>query len=292
MTTTAAPLTPIDHEPAWEPFVCDPWRARVLAEVAGPQDTPYLLDAAGRHGVVPPTFLVGQRVDAATLGVPDAPVRLNAGNWCRWEAGVEPGDDLERRTVVESATRKTGRSGELHFYELATTYRRRDTLETVARASTTTIRRHPATTSRSDPPARRPDQQGAPPPEAREVLSVLPSSRDVVRYAAATDDFYEVHYDDEFARSRGLPGTITHGLLKLAYLAAAAARWGGPGTFVREVSASYTAMDRVGQPFRVFVQAVPPAVDTAPGATRLKLYGVSANDQISTTGSALIDDGR
>lgn len=38
----------------------------------------------------------------------------------------------------------------------------------------------------------------------------------MVRYAAAVDDFNPVHFDDTFARSSGLPGVIVQGPLTVA----------------------------------------------------------------------------
>ena len=52
-----------------------------------------------------------------------------------------------------------------------------------------------------------------------EVLEKNPSTRQLVMYAGASGDYYEIHYDQEFARSRGLPDPIVHGALKSAFLA-------------------------------------------------------------------------
>ena len=44
-----------------------------------------------------------------------------------------------------------------------------------------------------------------------------PTTRQLVQYAGASGDFYEIHYDQEVARSTGLPGVILHGLLKAGF---------------------------------------------------------------------------
>src|SRR4030067_172968 len=80
---------------------------------------------------------------------------------------------------------------------------------------------------------------------------VTPTSRDLAIWAAATGDFYEAHYDLEYARSRGLPGVIVHGTLKLTYMGRAVTSWAGPECFVRRISATYRGMDLVNQPFTV-----------------------------------------
>ena len=46
-----------------------------------------------------------------------------------------------------------------------------------------------------------------------------PTTRQLVQYAGASGDFYEIHYDHDFARSTGLPGVILHGLLKAGFMA-------------------------------------------------------------------------
>ena len=42
-------------------------------------------------------------------------------------------------------------------------------------------------------------------------------------------DFYEIHYDKDFAESTGLNGVILHGALKNAMLGSFITNWAGPG---------------------------------------------------------------
>ena len=44
------------------------------------------------------------------------------------------------------------------------------------------------------------------------------TTQDLVKYAGASRDFSEIHYDKDFALGVGLPGVILHGALKAAYL--------------------------------------------------------------------------
>ncbi len=41
----------------------------------------------------------------------------------------------------------------------------------------------------------------------------------IVRYAGASGDYNPIHYDDERARSFGLPGVIVHGMLNMGVIA-------------------------------------------------------------------------
>src|SRR6202050_5908021 len=50
------------------------------------------------------------------------------------------------------------------------------------------------------------------------TLEKNPNPQQLVRYAGASGDFYQIHYDKDFALGNGLPGVILHGALKNAFL--------------------------------------------------------------------------
>ena len=69
------------------------------------------------------------------------------------------------------------------------------------------------------------------------------SSQQLVKYAGASGDYYQIHYDDGFARNNGLPGIIIHGALKNAFLGQLVTDWMGPEGRLRKLSVSYRQMD-------------------------------------------------
>ncbi|MDE2899873.1 MAG: MaoC/PaaZ C-terminal domain-containing protein [Chloroflexota bacterium] len=73
-----------------------------------------------------------------------------------------------------------------------------------------------------------------------------PSTRQLVKYAGASGDFYEVHYDKDFAVEIGLPGLIVHGALKNAYLGQVVTGWMGPDGVLRKLSVRYRGTDVPG----------------------------------------------
>ena len=76
-----------------------------------------------------------------------------------------------------------------------------------------------------------------------------PTTRQLVQYAGAQGDFYEIHYDQEYARSVGLPGVILHGLLKAAFLGQLVTDWlGDHGTLI-DLEVSYRGIDVPGRPY-------------------------------------------
>ncbi|TAK34419.1 MAG: dehydratase [Chloroflexota bacterium] len=75
-----------------------------------------------------------------------------------------------------------------------------------------------------------------------------PGARQLVLWAAGSGDFYEVHYDQELARSTGLPDVIVHGRLKAAYLTQMITDWIGEWGTVRKFSVRYRETDPARQP--------------------------------------------
>ena len=77
-----------------------------------------------------------------------------------------------------------------------------------------------------------------------------PTTRQLVQYAGASGDFYEIHYDQEYARSTGLPGVILHGLLKAGFLAQLVTSWAGKQARLKTFEVSYRGLDLPGRPCR------------------------------------------
>ena len=88
---------------------------------------------------------------------------------------------------------------------------------------------------------------------AGDVLPELvkhPTTRQLVQYAGAQGDFYEIHYDQEYARRVGLPGVILHGLLKAGFLAQLVTDWLGDEGRLESFEVSYRGIDQPGHPYR------------------------------------------
>jgi hydroxyacyl-ACP dehydratase HTD2-like protein with hotdog domain len=77
-----------------------------------------------------------------------------------------------------------------------------------------------------------------------------PTTRQLVQYAGAQGDFYEIHYDQEYARSVALPGVILHGLLKAAFLGQLVTDWLGERGTLKSFEVSYRGIDQPGRPYR------------------------------------------
>jgi len=84
--------------------------------------------------------------------------------------------------------------------------------------------------------------------EGMEIPSLVknPTTRQLVRYAGASGDFYEIHYDKDFAQGNGLSGVIIHGALKNAFLAQLITDWIGEDGTLKKLSCQYRGMDVPG----------------------------------------------
>jgi acyl dehydratase len=77
------------------------------------------------------------------------------------------------------------------------------------------------------------------------TLSQRCDSQRLVYWAAGSGDFYQIHYDKDFAQATGLPDRIVHGALKHALLGRMLHEWVGPQGSVRRVACQYRGMDMV-----------------------------------------------
>jgi acyl dehydratase len=74
---------------------------------------------------------------------------------------------------------------------------------------------------------------------------------DLVRYAGASGDFNRIHWDDEFARSVGLPGVIAHGMYSMGLAARSVSAFAGDPRTLRRLRVRFSAMIRPGQTLTV-----------------------------------------
>jgi len=73
------------------------------------------------------------------------------------------------------------------------------------------------------------------------------STQQLVLWAAASGDFYQIHYDKDFAKSTGLNDIIVHGALKHAFLGQLLHDWLGGNGKIKRFGCSYRGMDYPNQ---------------------------------------------
>jgi acyl dehydratase len=75
------------------------------------------------------------------------------------------------------------------------------------------------------------------------VLKKNCTTQQLVQWAAASGDFYQIHYDTDFELGTGLPNLIVHGALKNAFLGELVHNWIGSEGRIKKYGCSYRGMD-------------------------------------------------
>lgn len=75
-----------------------------------------------------------------------------------------------------------------------------------------------------------------------------PTTRQLVMWAGASGDYYQIHYDKDFAQSKGLPGVIVHGQLSYSFLGQLLTDWIGRQGSLRKMTCNYRDMNFPGEP--------------------------------------------
>jgi acyl dehydratase len=118
------------------------------------------------------------------------------------------------------------------------------------------------------------------------TLVLKPTPRQLVQYAGASGDFYEIHYDKDFALAQGLPGIIIHGALKSAWIAQVVTDWMGAGGALQSFSVRYRDMDVPGDTLTCSAKVV--EKDEGAGTLRCEIELANGEGKVTTTGEALV----
>lgn len=79
------------------------------------------------------------------------------------------------------------------------------------------------------------------------TLTKHPTTRQLVKWATAGNDFVEIHYDKDAALRAGLPGIIVHGPLTSAFLAQLITDWIGDEGSLKKLSTKWRGMHFPGE---------------------------------------------
>ena len=112
-----------------------------------------------------------------------------------------------------------------------------------------------------------------------------PTTRQLVQYAGAQGDFYEIHYDQGYAKSVGLPGVILHGLLKAGFLGQLVTDWLGDRGTLKSFEVSYRGVDVPGKPYRCRGRVAKVDRDQV----ELELWGEDSEGNRTTLGTAIVE---
>lgn len=115
-----------------------------------------------------------------------------------------------------------------------------------------------------------------------------PTTQQLVKYAGASGDFYQIHYDKDFALKNHLPGVILHGALKNAFLGQLVTDFAGELGWLRKLSVQYRGMDQPGTHVTCKGKVIKKYVDGGNHLVDCEIWLENAQGEKTTPGSATV----
>lgn len=120
------------------------------------------------------------------------------------------------------------------------------------------------------------------------ALVKYPTTMQLVKYAGASGDFYQIHYDKDFALANGLPGVIVHGWLALSFLGQMLTDWLGEGGTLVKLSGSYRGMNLVHEDIICNGKVTKKYVEDDKNCARVEIWAENPQGDKTVTGSAIV----
>jgi acyl dehydratase len=114
------------------------------------------------------------------------------------------------------------------------------------------------------------------------------SSQQLVLWAAGSGDFYQIHYDKDFAIGTGLKGIIIHGALKNAFLGQLLHDWVGEKGRIRRYGCQYRGMDYPNEDIACRGVITKKYQEGGDNCVALEIWVENAEGQKTTPGSAIV----
>jgi acyl dehydratase len=115
-----------------------------------------------------------------------------------------------------------------------------------------------------------------------------PTTQQLVKYAGASGDFYQIHYDKDFALKNNLPGVILHGALKNAFLGQLMTDFAGELGWLRKLSVQYRGMDQPGTKVICKGRVAKKYIDGGNHMVDCEIWLENAKGEKTTPGSATV----
>lgn len=120
-----------------------------------------------------------------------------------------------------------------------------------------------------------------------EDVAQVVTARQLVQYAAVSQDFTPIHYNTEYARGAGHDDIIIHGALKTALLSQMLADWTGDIGAIKNLETSYRGIDYAG-PVTCSGTVTAKRVEDSIGLVDLDLEFKNADGVVTTPGKATV----
>lgn len=120
------------------------------------------------------------------------------------------------------------------------------------------------------------------------TLTKHPTTRQLVKWAGASGDFYEVHYDKDFANSQGLDSVILHGRLKAAFLGEMITDWIGAEGILEKLTCQYRGMDIPDEDIVCGGKVEKKYIKDGKHCVELNIWTLNPREEKTTVGTAVV----
>jgi acyl dehydratase len=120
------------------------------------------------------------------------------------------------------------------------------------------------------------------------ALEKNPTTQQLVKYAGASGDFYQIHYDKDYAQANGLPGVIIHGALKNAFLGQLVTDFAGEHGRLRKLAVQYRGMDQPGEKLTAKGRVISKRLENGEHMVECEIWLENTKGEKNTTGTATI----
>ena len=120
------------------------------------------------------------------------------------------------------------------------------------------------------------------------ALVKYPTTMQLVKYAGASGDFYQIHYDKDFALANGLPGVIVHGWLALSFLGQMLTDWLGEGGMLVKLNGSYRGINLVHEDIFCNGKVTKKYTEDGKNYTRVEIWAENPQGDKTVTGTAVV----
>jgi acyl dehydratase len=120
------------------------------------------------------------------------------------------------------------------------------------------------------------------------ALVKYPTTMQLVKYAGASGDYYQIHYDKDFALANGLPGVIVQGWLTLSFLGQMLTDWLGEGGVLLKLSGSYRGINKVNEDIICNGKVTKKYVEESKHYARVEIWAENPQGEKTVTGSAVV----
>ena len=115
-----------------------------------------------------------------------------------------------------------------------------------------------------------------------------PTTRQLVMWAGASGDYYAIHYDKDFAQSKGLPGVIVHGQLVAGFLSQLVTDWIGDRGNLKKFSCSYRGMNFPNETITCQGKVSKKYIEGGEHYIECNLWAENAKREKTVTGRAIV----